>query len=89
MTLLSEKTAKDILILFNKEVYTVRDVQELFAVMQPKEGQVPVPRIVAYANSILNTMYDFLIDTIVQQNLHYEGIDTLKADPESVKLNGN
>ncbi len=59
MTTLSEKTAKDILILYNKEVYTVKDVQELFTVMQPKQGQVPVPRIVAYANSILNAMYDF------------------------------
>lgn len=89
MTTLSEKTAKDILILFNKDVYTVKDVQELFTVMQPKEGQVPVSRIVAYANSILNAMYDFQIETIIKHNLHHENINKLKEDPESFKLNAS
>ena len=54
-----------------------------------KENQVAVPRVVAYANSILNAMYDYLIEKILEHNLHFEYRERLKSDPSSFKLNGS
>ena len=48
-----------------------------------------VPRLVAYANSILNAMYDYLTENILKHNLHFEYADRLRADPDSFKLSGS
>ena len=52
-------------------------------------GQVKAPRVVVYANSILNQMYDYLIEKILEHNLHFEYRDRLRSDPGSFKLNGS
>lgn len=88
-TILSQKAAKDLLIQYNRPSYTRDEVAFIFSDMSGQGKQMAVPRLVAYANSILNAMYDYLTENILKHNLHFEYADRLRADPDSFKLNGS
>ena len=90
--ILSQKTAKDLLIQYNRPSYSREEVASLFADMPGVVGKqvvAAVPRVVAYANSILNAMYDYLTENILKHSLHFEYADRLRTDPDSFKLNGS
>ena len=56
----------------------------------PAQGKhVTVPRVLAYANSILNAMYDYLTANILKNNLHFECVERLRAEPDSFKFSGS
>lgn len=87
--ILSQKAAKDLLIQYNRTSYAREEVAYLFSDMPAQGKQVAVPRVLAYANSILNAMYDYLTAKILKHNLSFEYMDRLRTDPDSFKLNGS
>jgi hypothetical protein len=78
--------------MYPKEGYGRGDISKLFEEMGKNKdisGQIQVPRLLAYTNSILNTMYDYLADRILEHKLHFEYRDDLAADRTPFKLNGS
>ena len=66
--------------MLNKEKFALKEIEN--ALFKGK------PTLLEYANSIYNTMLDYIANTIINKGLSFSQLELLKSDRDSFKLRG-
>jgi len=92
--ILSHKIAKDFIFSLTLTSFTPSDLETLLFSTTPLLGTLhpqtpPLPSVLLYGNTLLHHLYDYIIDHILEHNLHFDHRAELRSDRDAFKLNGS